>query len=52
MRLNVIGAGKLSPGAFARAIAGGDRLDLGITAPAHGLTLMKVYYDAAQLPRG
>ncbi|MGI6239843.1 MAG: hypothetical protein ACOYI5_09495 [Christensenellales bacterium] len=33
------------------AIAGGDRLNLGFTAPAHGLTLMKVYYDAAELPR-
>ena len=32
------------PGAFARAIASQSRLDLGVTAPAHGLTLMEVYY--------
>ena len=40
-----IGTGKLEPGAFRRAIESGDRLDLGVTAPAHGLTLMEVYYD-------
>ena len=40
-----IGTGKLEPGAFKRAIESGDRLDLGMTAPAHGLTLMKVFYD-------
>ena len=40
-----VGAGKLEPGAFARAIATGDRLELGVTAPAHGLTLMEVFYD-------
>ena len=39
-----IGSGKLAPGVFRRAIETGDRLDLGVTAPAHGLTLMKVYY--------
>jgi hypothetical protein len=50
--LNAIDTGKLSPGAFARAIAGGDRLDLGITAPTHWLILMKVYYGAAELPCG
>ena len=41
--------GKLEPGAFKRAIASGDRLDLGITAPAHGLTLMEVFYDPDDL---
>lgn len=40
-----IGAGKVDPDAFTRAIETGDRLDLGITAPAHGLTLMEVFYD-------
>ena len=39
-----IGTGKVEPGAFARAIASQSRLDLGVTAPAHGLTLMEVYY--------
>jgi len=39
-----VGSGKILPGAFRRAIESGNRLDLGITAPAHGLTLMKVYY--------
>ena len=40
-----IGIGKLPPDAIARALLTGNRLDLGITAPAHGLTLLKVYYD-------
>ena len=40
-----VGSGKLEPGAFKRAIASGSRLDLGITAPAQGLTLMEVFYD-------
>jgi len=44
-----VGTGKLEPGAFERAIASGNRLDLGVTAPAHGLTLMEVFYDAADL---
>lgn len=41
-----VGSKKLAPGAFARAIESGNRLELGITAPAHGLTLMEVYYAA------
>ena len=41
-----VGSGKLAPGAFRRAIESGNRLDLGVTAPAHGLTLMEVFYDA------
>ena len=45
--LRDVGSGKLAPGALARAIETGDRLDLGVTAPAHGLTLMEVFY---QLP--
>ncbi len=45
-----IGTGKLEPGAFRRAIESGDRLDLGVTAPAHGLTLMEVYYGEHAKP--
>lgn len=44
-----VGSGKLEPGAFRRAIESGDRLDLGVTAPAHGLTLMEVFYDPEDL---
>ena len=43
--LRDIGSGKLAPGALRRAIDSGDRLDLGVTAPAHGLTLMEVFYE-------
>ncbi len=46
-----VGSGKLEPGAFRRAIESGSRLDLGITAPAHGLTLMEVFYDPNELKR-
>ncbi len=42
--LRDIGSGKLEPGALAKAIDTGNRLDLGVTAPAHGLTLMEVFY--------
>ena len=42
--LRDIGSGKLESGALARAIDTGNRLDLGVTAPAHGLTLMDVFY--------
>jgi tRNA pseudouridine38-40 synthase len=34
-----VARGRLSPSATARALASGDRADLGITAPAHGLYL-------------
>lgn len=44
-----VGSGKLESGAFQRAIESGNRLDLGITAPAHGLTLMEVFYDPESL---
>lgn len=44
-----IGTGKVEPDAFTRAIETGDRLDLGITAPAHGLTLMEVFYNEPAL---
>lgn len=39
-----IGTGKREPGAIARAIETKDRLALGQTAPAKGLTLMRVLY--------
>ncbi len=51
--LRDVGSGKLEPGALARAIETGDRLDLGVTAPAHGLTLMDVFYtipDTCHIP--
>lgn len=44
-----VGSGKLQPGTFARAIETGNRLDLGMTAPAHGLTLMEVFYDTKDI---
>jgi tRNA pseudouridine38-40 synthase len=37
-----VGRGRVQPGAFARAIESGDRRDLGMTAPPHGLTLAYV----------
>jgi len=40
-----IGMGRLPEDAFARAIVTGDRLALGITAPACGLELTEVYYE-------
>ena len=43
-----VGSGKIEPGAFRRAIESGSRLDLGITAPAHGLTLMEVFYAPSE----
>lgn len=46
-----VGSGKLEPGAFARAIKTGNRLDLGVTAPANGLTLMEVFYNQKDLER-
>ncbi len=39
-----VGCGKLEEGAVARALAGKSRLSLGVTAPPHGLTLMRVFY--------
>lgn len=50
--LILVGAGKSKPGAIRRAIGSGSRLDLGATAPAHGLTLMEVYYDKSRLLEG
>ncbi|MBS0634896.1 MAG: tRNA pseudouridine(38-40) synthase TruA [Verrucomicrobia bacterium] len=42
-----VGLGKLSPGAVAKLLTEGARADAGITAPAHGLTLHKVFYNNA-----
>ena len=39
-----IGLRRLEPDAFARAFETKDRLTLGMTAPAHGLELTKVFY--------
>ncbi len=39
-----IGLGRLEPDAFVRAFGTKDRLVLGMTAPAHGLELTKVFY--------
>ncbi len=39
-----VGSGKRETGAIARAIESGSRLDLGITAPPQGLTLLRVFY--------
>ncbi len=39
-----VGKGKLPPEALKRALETGSRLDLGVTAPARGLTLVRVYY--------
>ena len=39
-----IGLGKLDPGAFVNAFDTKNRLALGMTAPAHGLELTKVFY--------
>lgn len=39
-----VGSGKLAGGAIPRALSSGNRLDLGTTAPACGLTLLRVFY--------
>lgn len=43
-----VGSGKVEPGAIARALESGSRLDLGVTAPPQGLTLMRVFYEEDQ----
>ncbi|MBQ6382837.1 MAG: tRNA pseudouridine(38-40) synthase TruA [Clostridia bacterium] len=40
-----VGLGKRGPDAFDRAFRSLSRLDLGMTAPAHGLELTRVHYD-------
>ena len=39
-----IGMGRIPPDAFMRALESGNRLDLGVTAPACGLELTHVFY--------
>lgn len=39
------GRGELDEAAIARAIQTGERVPAGATAPAHGLTLVRVHYD-------
>ncbi len=39
-----VGRDRVPPGALHRALHTGDRLQLGITAPAQGLTLLRVFY--------
>ena len=43
-----VGTGKRAPGAISTAIETGDRLALGQTAPAKGLTLMRVLYGGEE----
>jgi len=45
-----VGKGKLDEDCFRRALADGDRLSLGPTAPACGLELTRVYYDGEPAP--
>ncbi len=40
-----VGKGKRTPENVHRVLAGGDRRRAGMTAPAHGLCLMKVHYE-------
>ncbi len=40
-----VGLGKITPDDVARILAGEDRGEAGITAPAHGLFLVRVNYD-------
>lgn len=40
-----IGMGRAEPDAFSRALQSGDRLALGVTAPARGLELTEIRYD-------
>ena len=43
-----VGTGKRPPGQVAEIVASRDRLQAGITAPAHGLELVEVRYDGAR----
>lgn len=43
-----IGMGRIGPDAFEKALKSGNRLELGITAPACGLELTKIFYDSLE----
>jgi tRNA pseudouridine38-40 synthase len=43
--LLAVGRGEMESGTISRAIESGERKLAGATAPAHGLTLMRVHYD-------
>jgi tRNA pseudouridine38-40 synthase len=45
-----VARGRLAPGACARALRSGQRTDLGMTAPAHGLMLDEVFLDLRGQP--
>ena len=45
--LAAVGLGKTDEGCFSRALSTLDRLQLGVTAPPHGLELTQVRYDPA-----
>ena len=40
-----VGHGKLPPDRVDRVLASGDRTEAGVTAPAHGLTLERVFFE-------
>jgi len=42
-----IGRGEIEAGQIGEALHTGDRALAGATAPAHGLTLVKVHYDSS-----
>jgi tRNA pseudouridine38-40 synthase len=44
-----VGEGRFRPAQVAEILAGGDRTRGGQTAPAHGLELMRVFYDGTRL---
>ncbi len=46
-----VAQGKISPGTLVNILSGGIRADAGITAPAHGLTLNKVFYNGSMLDK-
>ncbi len=46
-----VGQGRMSAEALAAVLASGDRTLAGQTAPAHGLTLMEVFYSEPLAPR-
>jgi tRNA pseudouridine38-40 synthase len=49
-----VGQGRRPPSQVAEILAAKDRTKAGITAPAHGLTLVSVGYDGRKIlpPRG